>query len=209
MKVRVVALVAAAVVLVMAATAAVAVVLARDDARDGPFGHRDMMSAPWGDRGDEYGYLAEMVVHHEEAVAAAGELERSDRPEMREFGEAVVTTQTAQVEQMQQWLADWYPDRSGEADYRPMMRDLSGLSGERLDQAFLHDMIGHHMAAVMMSQQLLVHGLDEHPEVAALARSIRDEQHEEILRMRQWLQGWFGVDVPGSGWRAHGMIRWQ
>ena len=36
-----------------------------------------------------------------------------------------------------------------------MMRDLSGLSGDRLDRTFLEDMIGHHMAAVTMSQRLL------------------------------------------------------
>jgi uncharacterized protein (DUF305 family) len=54
-------------------------------------------------------YLADMVDHHREAVAAAGELARSDRPEMRAFGESIVQTQSAQIEQMTAWLADWYP----------------------------------------------------------------------------------------------------
>ena len=41
-------------------------------------------------------------------------------------------------------------------------------------------MVGHHMAAVMMSQQLLMRGLDEHRAVADLARTIRDDQMDEI-----------------------------
>ena len=89
-----------------------------------------------------------------------------------------------------------------------MMRDLSGLSGDRLDQAFLQDMIGHHMAAVMMSQHLLRGGA-EHGEVAELAREIRDGQHAEIVTMRRWLALWFDLDLrsgmecgmpTASGW---------
>jgi uncharacterized protein (DUF305 family) len=147
----------------------------------------------------EYAYLAEMVAHHEEAVAAAQELQRSNRPQMRAFGAAIVETQSAQIDLMTAWLARWYPGRSTEVDYVPMMRDLSGLSGDELDQVFLEDMIGHHMAAVMMSQRLLVRGLANHEEVSHLAVSIRSEQHAEILKMRRWLTDWFDTR-PGMMW---------
>lgn len=151
----------------------------------------------------EFAYLTEMVAHHEEAVAAAEELARSDRPRMRTFGAGIVATQSAQIEQMRAWLARWYPGRSTDVDYQPMMRDLSEVSGDRLDREFLEDMIGHHMVAVMMSQQLLMRGLAGHQEVAELARSIRDEQHAEIVRMQRWLADWFGV-----GWAmGPGMMR--
>jgi uncharacterized protein (DUF305 family) len=143
-------------------------------------------------------YLVEMVAHHREAVAAARELARSDRPEMRAFGQSIVESQSAQIEQMTAWLADWYPEQSTTVDYRPMMRGLSGLSGDRLDRAFLQDMIGHHMVAVMMSQHLLVRGTD-HEEVAYLARSIRDDQHAEIIQMQRWLAQWFDAGWGGMG----------
>ena len=71
------------------------------------------------------------------------------------------------------------------------MRDLSGLSGDALDEAFLIDMIPHHMVAVMMSQRLLMHGDAEHDEVDALARTISAEQRREIALMRTWLVAWF------------------
>lgn len=185
----------------------------RDDhARTGPAMMHSGQSGPSEGRGGAMGpmmgssdvdsepaYLAEMVAHHREAVGAARELARSDRPRMRAFGESIVETQSAQIEQMDSWLDQWYPDASTPVEYRPMMRDLAGLSGDRLDRAFLQDMIGHHMAAVMMSQHLLRAGVADHDEVADLARSIRDEQHAEIIQMQRWLAAWFDAD-----WR-HGM----
>jgi uncharacterized protein (DUF305 family) len=150
-------------------------------------------------------YLAEMVAHHQEAVAADRELARSDRPEMRAFGESIVETQSAQIEQMTAWLADWYPELSANVAYRPMMRDLSGLAGDRLDEAFLQDMVGHHMVAVMMSQHLLWQGTD-HEAVAGLARSVRDDQHAEIFQMQRWLAQWFDTDWRGMGM---GMGMWS
>ena len=143
-------------------------------------------------------YLTEMVAHHEEAITAAHELARSDRPQMRRLGEAIVAGQSAQVAQMQAWLDEWYPDAQP-ADYDPMMRDLGDLSGDALDRTFLADMVPHHMAAVMMSQQLLVRDLAEHAEVAALAQDIRDAQRVEIMRMVGWSHAWFGT----AGFPSH------
>ena len=89
---------------------------------------------------------------------------------MRRFGAGIVESQSEQVTQMTAWLASWYADRpASDADYRPMMGDLTGLSGDDLDLAFPTDMIGHHMMAVMASQRLLVMGPVEHDEVADLA----------------------------------------
>ena len=140
----------------------------------------------------EQEFLAEMVAHHREAIRAAGELARSDRATMRGFGERIIAAQSAQVAQMEDWLATWYADDPVDADYEPMMRDLSGLRGDRLDRTFLADMVWHHMAAVMMSQHLLVSGLVEHDQVRELARDVRDEQRREIVQMRRWLADWFG-----------------
>ena len=61
----------------------------------------------------EADYLVAMVPHHEEAIDAAEELARSDRAEMRELGETVVASQTAQVEQMESWLERLAPRHQG------------------------------------------------------------------------------------------------
>ena len=148
----------------------------------------------------EFAYLTQMIPHHEEAVAAARELlARSDRPEMKDFARSIIATQTAQIDEMNADLARWYPGRDTSADYTPMMRDLSQLAGDALDQAFLEDMIPHHGMAVMMSQQLLARGLAEHQEVTDLATTIRDDQRAEIMTMMDWLRSWFGTTAHGHG----------
>ena len=147
----------------------------------------------------EFDYLARMIPHHEEAIASAEVLlAGTDRPEMEVFAREIIATQSAEVAGMQEWLATWYPEQDLSVDYEPMMRDLGGLTGDRLDQAFLEDMIGHHMAAVMMSQQLVTGGLAEHPEVVPFAQQIRDSQHTEIFQMSGWLTDWFGESPMGS-----------
>ena len=203
---------------VVAAVAVLALVVAgvallRDD--DGWMPHRDAgawsmggamgygagggMAGAWS-TADEADFLREMVAHHREAIEMAGELSRSDRAAMRDLGASIVASQSAQVEQMEAWLDEWYADEPTDTAYEPMMRDLSGLSGDRLDRTFLEDMVGHHMAAVMMSQRLLVHGAAEHDEVAELARTIRTEQVREIRWMNERLSTWFGVSS------AHGRM---
>lgn len=195
------------IVVVVAALALVALgasgaVLAQSDDRP-QWGHSGMAGGiGWGMAGpmggvrttDEAAWLSEMVAHHREAVAAAGELSRSEVPAMRAFGRRIVADQSAQVRLMEGWLERWYAGEPRELTYEPMMRDLTDLTGEELDQAFLEDMIGHHMAAVMMAQQLLVRGLAEHDEVADLARTIRTDQMREIrwMRARLGAGGWPG-----------------
>ncbi|PKH38331.1 protein of unknown function [Nocardioides alpinus] len=193
---RMVAIVAAAVVVLLGLGTAGMVWVHADD--DPGWGRHSLSTSGWmGGAGgmphhsavvtSEADYLIEMVAHHREAVAAAEELSRSERPEMRAFGRDVVATQSAQITSMEGWLAAWYPDERADSAYEPMMRDLTALSGDALDRVFLEDMIGHHMAAVMMSQQLLVRGLDEHEAVGDLATKIRNDQMDEIRWMRaEW-----------------------
>ncbi|GAA4125744.1 hypothetical protein GCM10022415_32970 [Knoellia locipacati] len=149
----------------------------------------------------ESSYLAEMVPHHLEAIRAAQELARSQRPEMRRLGEDIVRSQSAQVDQMRGWLATWWTDTGEDTAYRPMMRDLTGLGGDALDRAFLDDMVRHHMMAVMMSQQILRTRGATHQEVTDLARRISADQSAEIDQMRTWQRAWFGErGSMMSGW---------
>jgi uncharacterized protein (DUF305 family) len=92
---------------------------------------------------------------------------------------------------MKSWLDSWYPNIDHQVDYQPMMRDLTNLKGDAVDQAFLQDMIFHHMDAVMMSQQLITSDYADHQEIIPFAQTIRDTQRDEIHMMRNWLAEWF------------------
>ncbi|WP_303869278.1 DUF305 domain-containing protein [Acetobacterium wieringae] len=140
----------------------------------------------------EHDYLIHMIAHHEEAVASANTLKaNTQREEMKNFADDIIKTQSAEIEQMKSWLDTWYPNEDHSVDYQPMMRDLTGLKGDAVDQAFLQDMIFHHMDAVMMSQQLIVSGFAKHAEIIPFAETIRDNQRNEIFMMRRWLSEWF------------------
>ncbi|GAB4367010.1 MAG: hypothetical protein Kow00121_04940 [Elainellaceae cyanobacterium] len=149
----------------------------------------------------EFEFLSQMIPHHQEAIDTAQMvLERSDRPEMQEFAQAIIRVQTAEIAQMQDWLEEWYPEQETTLNYTPMMRDLSTLEGDTLDQAFLEDMIMHHHMAVMMSHMLVNHGLVEHEAIQPFADQIARTQMAEIHQMQGWLQDWFNVaDSTGYG----------
>jgi uncharacterized protein (DUF305 family) len=141
----------------------------------------------------EYDFLVHMIPHHEEAIFTANILKKNtEREEMKKFADDIIRIQSQEIEQMTTWLAIWYPEKDHNIDYHPMMRPLENLKGEELDQAFLEDMIPHHMEAVMMSQQLISRGLAEHEEVALLAINIRNNQRDEIHMMMNWMSRWYG-----------------
>jgi len=140
----------------------------------------------------EYEFLIKMIPHHKEAVDNAKILrDNTNREEMKEFAKNIIKVQTEEIEEMEKYLNEWYPERTNNYQYDPMMGNYEGLTGDELDYVFLEDMIFHHMGAVMMSQQLIMQDLDEHQEVYFLARSIRDSQRREILMMEQWLENWY------------------
>jgi uncharacterized protein (DUF305 family) len=202
-------------------------------AAQGPWEHggyqmRQMPGPHWGGQGwmdeghgmagmrvdSEFDYLTQMIPHHEEAIASAQQLlNGTNRPEMQEFARSIIETQSAEVARMRTYLDTWYPGQPTDVSYTPMMRDLTGLTGDALDEAFLRDMIPHHMMAVMMSQQLLMRGLSQHSEVNTHAYGIRDAQRGENHDMAGWLTRWSGggsmvPPAPGGmrGPGGHGMM---
>jgi uncharacterized protein (DUF305 family) len=134
-------------------------------------------------------FLEGMIPHHQEAVDTAKEViaRGGSTPEIKKLAEDIVVAQEKEIAMMKDWYQAWY----GEAyvgdpkDYKPMMRDLSKLSGAALDKVFLEDMIMHHMGAVMMAQSVQSH--IEHSEMSELTKAIIKTQTEEIQSMRVML----------------------
>jgi uncharacterized protein (DUF305 family) len=157
----------------------------------------------------EFEYLTKMIPHHQEAIDTARIIAaRSDRPEMKRFAQEIIRVQTSEIAQMRRWLGEWYPGRNTNVTASPMMRDLNNLQGDALDQAFLEDMMMHHMGAVMMSQMLLNRNLVQHEPVRPFAQQIATSQRQEIGQMQTWLRNWFGAtgEMPGMMHRP-GMMR--
>lgn len=129
----------------------------------------------------ERAYLEAMLANRRAAVAADLRMARSLRPDIRALGATAAAVESAQLARLGQCLQRWYP---ASAEVEPPAPDpRTGV----VDRGFLQELIRNHMAAVMLSQWLLVRALAVHPEVARLAVRMRDSEHAELLRMRRWL----------------------
>jgi len=70
-----------------------------------------MMAGDLGKADEEFDlrFINAMIPHHEGALVMAEQvLERSDRPELQQIAEDILTTQQAEIDQMQQWRQEWY-----------------------------------------------------------------------------------------------------
>ena len=143
-------------------------------------------------------FLQMMVSHHEQANEMAEMVEGStDRPELAELASTILSTQTAEIEQMNGLLeaAGEDPEMGGmDMGSMPGMMDdsqmteLMSLRDQAFDLAFLDMMTEHHTGAIEMAQTVLADG--ENPEVAQLAQEIIDAQQTEIDQMAQWQEQW-------------------
>lgn len=144
----------------------------------------------------EAAFMAAMIPHHQEAVDSAAELITiTEREEVRDLAEAIVTIQADEIARMRAWLATWYPDQRAEVPYEPMMRPFDGLRPAEADHVFVADMIHHHEAALAMAASYLALRGPKRPELVSLAEDVLRTQRAEIAVLQLMLQMW-GVVSP-------------
>ncbi len=143
-------------------------------------------------------FIYQMTMHHEGAIMSSEHMiSGSERPELRQLAENIRQSQSEQIKQMQEWRGEWYGDAGqtsgmsagmmGDGTMEQMMGGSmqETMGGDATDEMFLRMMIPHHQMAVDMAEKALEEA--EHPELAKLARTIRDEQSAEIELMRGYL----------------------
>lgn len=144
-------------------------------------------------------FLQNMIPHHQQATEMAELVaDRSDRPELQQMAEDIISSQTMEIDQMRGLLeaAGEDPDAMEGMDMSSMpggmdesrMAELEELSGQEYDLAFIDAMSEHHEGAITMAETVIAEG--ENPEVAELARTIIEAQRAEIDQMDQWRQEW-------------------
>ncbi len=166
-----------------------------------------------GDDGQEAGanpnsqdvqFVKDMIPHHEQAIEMAELVdERTNRPQLVQLSEDIISSQSSEIDKMSSWLDQWGEEEpsgamghGGEHESMSMpgmmtaqeMQDMMKLQGRAFDLAFTEMMINHHQGAIEMAQTELDEGSSE--EVQDLARQISDDQREEIEQMRAWQRAW-------------------
>ena len=163
-----------------------------------------------GPAGDSYDlrFIDAMILHHEGAVTMAeAALDYSQRPEVRQLAEEIIAAQAVEIDQMQQWRQDWYPNASPEPImYHAAMGHDMAMSGEmaaamrmdldlgtaddEFDRRFIDAMIPHHEGALVMAQE--AQAKSSRAEMQTLAEAILATQQVEIDQMQQWRKDWYG-----------------
>jgi uncharacterized protein (DUF305 family) len=150
----------------------------------------DMLS---GLRGQDFevSFLSMMIAHHEGAVEIAQWiLERTQNADIKTAAEAIITAQEPEIQQMTQWLQDWYGQ--GVDDHNATMQgEMNAMmskveTGTNPDAAFLEQMSIHHNSAIDMAQTALFKAT--HPELRELAKNIIVVQAQEIAQYQSWLE---------------------
>jgi len=145
-------------------------------------------------------FLDEMIPHHAMAIAMVQiMISQSDHPELRDLGGRIITGQQQQIDQMEAWRQQWYPDAPPLTDMMGGMMGNGGMSmmgggmmtGGRADRMFLRMMVPHHQRAIDLSEDALTNG--QHPELTGLATDIIAVQSAEITEMKGYLRMWYGM----------------
>jgi uncharacterized protein (DUF305 family) len=67
------------------------------------------MEVPAGAEPFEQRFIQAMIPHHESAITMARDaLQKAEHQEIKNLASAIITAQQAEIDQMQQWLAEWY-----------------------------------------------------------------------------------------------------
>lgn len=166
----------------------------------GMMGEESMMGSFNEDRPFDLQFIDGMTMHHEGAIMSSKHMiSDSERPELRELARNIGESQSTQIDQMQEWRDEWYPDAEQTSGMPAgMMDEMMGdgmmgdgmmegmMGGDAADEMFLRMMIPHHQMAVEMSEKALDKA--EHPELENLARKIIAEQKAEIELMKGYLE---------------------
>lgn len=155
-----------------------------------------------GDQFDE-AYLSDMIAHHQGALNMASQAkELATKKEIQTLADAIISSQSAEVQQMMNWQQEWNylntdnphaghmmePSEGMGADMATMEAELNGLTGESYDKEFLKQMILHHQQAVDMSKYADANA--KHQEIKDLARAVITAQEKEIADMKNWQREW-------------------
>jgi uncharacterized protein (DUF305 family) len=188
----------AALLLVIAATMALGISACGEDGSSA--GSSDVAG-----NGTDRAFVAEMIPHHRSAVEMAAIAQRrSDRKEIKELAAAIISTQNAEIEQMQGFdqqleKAGVQPGDLGMAEHE-MGSDMDAAmlqDAKPFDREFIDMMIPHHQGAIRMARVELAKG--ESLALMRLAEAIVDGQSKEIDAMNMWRVEWFGKQSPAGG----------
>lgn len=138
-----------------------------------------------------------MILHHQAAIDMSKiEIAQGRDEQIIAMARSIQTLQTAQIEQMEQFVANYKMPvvKTGTTRNQPilalimksMMNKMNNMAMTgHTDQDFIAMMIPHHRSAVVMAENELRHGKNQ--ELKKLAEQMIMDQNSEIEEFKAWL----------------------
>lgn len=143
----------------------------------------------------EIKFMQDMIDHHHMAIMMAEMcLEKAVHPELEAMCQDIIATQSAEIQQMQTWLADWYGiqyEPQMHPGHMQMMERMAMMTPEEFEMHFMETMIRHHRQAVREAETCVRRAY--HDELQSLCENIIVTQTAEIQQMEAWLCEWYGI----------------
>jgi uncharacterized protein (DUF305 family)/uncharacterized cupredoxin-like copper-binding protein len=174
-------------------------------------------------------FIDMMIPHHQGAIAMAKvALTEGEHQEIRDLARAIIKSQQSEIDQLQTWRDEWYPDvpempmdqvsqimgqmPSMMATPNAGMLDMTSIMEHMGDPAAgaeaLRSVTGPFDQAFIemmvphhqsaVAMAAVALGEARHPEITELAEAIIEDQQREIGQMQAWLEEWYGA-TPEAG----------
>jgi uncharacterized protein (DUF305 family) len=132
-------------------------------------------------------FLQEMIPHHQEAVDSSRQLlTKTENDKLIAFLNGVVSLQESEIAQMKTWHKEWFATdyNPSSSTYTKMMSDYTNMDTTAAEDLYIKEMIGHHLTAIKMSNQLLA--LDPRQALSDFAINIISAQSDEVELLRNF-----------------------
>ena len=137
-------------------------------------------------------FIDSMIIHHQGAIdMAKAAQQKAEHPELKKMADDIITSQAAEMKQMQAWRKAWYlnaPQTKGMGMDMGTMK-IADDASKPFDLRFMEAMTPHHQGAISMAKEAQAKA--QHQEIKALAGNIIEAQQKEIAQMKAWKAAWF------------------
>jgi len=139
-------------------------------------------------------FLNAMIAHHMGAIDMATKAKDiSQRSEIKNIANNIISAQQKEIDQMYQWKKDWYNDPSKVQLNSYSMNVNLGSYDDKFDLRFINAMTTHHQMAIKMAKDAQSKSVRN--EILNLSTGIIAAQTKEIDMMSQWRGSWYSTKI--------------
>jgi uncharacterized protein (DUF305 family) len=132
-------------------------------------------------------YLNAMIAHHGGAIILAQQAkEKTQRPEIKQLAEDIITGEPKAIAELYQWKKDWYKDIRKVSD--KAVPNL-GEYDENFDLRFLNALIAHHEEGIVMAKEIRLKST--RAQVLSNADAVIEFLSGGLTMLKEWRGQWY------------------